>query len=96
MATRRQDDPPRSPSSPLTPEAMHELSSTLYQELHRLAVGKMRFERGNHTLQPTALVNEAYLRLVDRLRFDVGGSEPRVGACCQCNASHPGRSCPGP
>lgn len=65
MATRRQDDPPRSPSSPLTPEAMHALSSTLYQELHRLAVGKMRFERGNHTLQPTALVNEAYLRLVD-------------------------------
>jgi RNA polymerase sigma-70 factor, ECF subfamily len=65
MATKRQDDPPRSPSAPLTPEAMHELSSTLYQELHRLAVGKMRFERGNHTLQPTALVNEAYLRLAD-------------------------------
>jgi len=65
MATKRQDDPPRSPSSPLTPEPMHELSATLYQELHRLAVGKMRFERGNHTLQPTALVNEAYLRLVD-------------------------------
>jgi RNA polymerase sigma-70 factor (ECF subfamily) len=65
MATRRQDDPPRSPPSPLTPEAMHDLSSTLYKELHRLAVGKMRFERGNHTLQPTALVNEAYLRLAD-------------------------------
>jgi RNA polymerase sigma-70 factor (ECF subfamily) len=65
MATKRQVDPPRLPSSPLTPECMHELSSTLYQELHRLAVGKMRFERGNHILQPTALVNEAYLRLVD-------------------------------
>jgi RNA polymerase sigma-70 factor, ECF subfamily len=37
----------------------------LYQELHRLAAGKMRFERKNHTLQPTALVNEAYMRLVD-------------------------------
>ena len=65
MATRRQEDPSRSPSSPLTPEARHDLSSTLYKELHRLAVGKMRFERGNHTLQPTALVNEAYLRLAD-------------------------------
>jgi RNA polymerase sigma-70 factor, ECF subfamily len=38
---------------------------SLYQELHRLAAAKMRFERGNHTLQPTALVNEAYLRLSD-------------------------------
>jgi RNA polymerase sigma factor (TIGR02999 family) len=47
------------------PEAGYELASSLYRELHRLAVGKMRFERGNHTLQPTALVNEAYLRLAD-------------------------------
>jgi RNA polymerase sigma-70 factor (ECF subfamily) len=45
------------------PEPGHDLAASLYQELHRLAVGKMRFERGNHTLQPTALVNEAYLRL---------------------------------
>jgi RNA polymerase sigma factor (TIGR02999 family) len=63
MATRRQEDLPRLPSSGLTPEAGHELAASLYQELHRLAIGKMRFERGNHTLQPTALVNEAYLRL---------------------------------
>jgi RNA polymerase sigma-70 factor (ECF subfamily) len=47
------------------PEAGYDLASSLYQELHRLAVGKMRFERGNHTLQATALVNEAYLRLAD-------------------------------
>ncbi len=40
-----------------------ELSSSLYIELHRLAAAKMRHERGNHTLQPTALVNEAYMRL---------------------------------
>jgi RNA polymerase sigma-70 factor (ECF subfamily) len=46
-------------------EAGYDLASSLYRELHRLAVGKMRFERGNHTLQPTALVNEAYLRLAD-------------------------------
>jgi RNA polymerase sigma-70 factor (ECF subfamily) len=65
MATRRQEDPPRLPSSPLMPEAGQDFASGLYRELHRLAEGKMRFERGNHTLQPTALVNEAYLRLVD-------------------------------
>jgi RNA polymerase sigma factor (TIGR02999 family) len=63
MATRRQEDPARLPSSPLMPEGGHDLAQSLYQELHRLAAGKMRFERGNHTLQPTALVNEAYLRL---------------------------------
>lgn len=63
MATRRQGAPSRLPSSPLMPEAGHDLASSLYQELHRLAAGKMRFERSNHTLQPTALVNEAYLRL---------------------------------
>jgi RNA polymerase sigma-70 factor (ECF subfamily) len=65
MAGRRQEDPSRVPSPSWTPEAGHDLASSLYQELHRLAAGKMRFERRDHTLQPTALVNEAYLRLVD-------------------------------
>lgn len=63
MVIRGQEAPPRLPSSPLTPEAEHDLATSLYVELHRLAVGKMRLERKNHTLQPTALVNEAYLRL---------------------------------
>ena len=35
----------------------------LYRELRRLAAGYLRNERQNHTLQPTALVNEAFLRL---------------------------------
>ena len=39
--------------------------SSLYKELHNLAARKMRFERVNHTLRPTALVNEAYLRLAE-------------------------------
>jgi RNA polymerase sigma-70 factor, ECF subfamily len=65
MATRREEDSLRLPSSPLMPEPGHDLASSLYRELHRLAAGKMRFERRNHTLRPTALVNEAYLRLVD-------------------------------
>src|SRR5271170_6450133 len=38
----------------------------VYGELRRLAAHYMRAERGNHTLQPTALVNEAYSRLVQQ------------------------------
>ena len=63
MALRREDDPSRYPSSPAMAGGGAEIASSLYQELHRMAAGKMRFERGNHTLQPTALVHEAYLRL---------------------------------
>jgi RNA polymerase sigma-70 factor (ECF subfamily) len=37
--------------------------ASLYKELRRVAAGCLRRERPNHTLQPTALVNEAYLRL---------------------------------
>jgi RNA polymerase sigma-70 factor, ECF subfamily len=42
------------------------LMPLVYDELHRRAAGYMRRERANHTLQPTALVNEAYLRLVQQ------------------------------
>ncbi|MBU0640690.1 MAG: sigma-70 family RNA polymerase sigma factor [Planctomycetes bacterium] len=42
------------------------LMALVYDELHRLAAGQMRRERPDHTLQPTALVNEAYLRLIGR------------------------------
>ena len=38
----------------------------VYSELRRLASNYLRRERGEHTLQPTALVNEAYLKLVDQ------------------------------
>ena len=38
------------------------LMARVYNELHRLAAGYMRRERGDHTLQTTALVHEAYLR----------------------------------
>lgn len=63
MNARSDDSLKSRPSPPEAPEAA--LSITLYQELHRLAAGKMHYERGGHTLQPTALVNEAYLRLAD-------------------------------
>ena len=51
--------------APLGPAVAEKMAASLYGELHRLAAAKMRFERGNHTLQPTALVHEAYLRLAD-------------------------------
>ncbi len=38
----------------------------VYRELRRLAGGYLQQERGSHTLQPTALVHEAYLRMVDQ------------------------------
>ena len=40
------------------------LFALIYDELHRLAEDRLRRERPDHTLQPTALVNEVYLRLV--------------------------------
>jgi RNA polymerase sigma-70 factor (ECF subfamily) len=44
---------------------MSELTPTLYNELHRIALHHMRGERPDHTLQPTALIHEAYLKLFD-------------------------------
>lgn len=46
--------------------ALDELLPLVYDELHALARRRMAGERGSHTLQPTALVNEAWLRLVDQ------------------------------
>lgn len=45
------------------PDAEQALIPLVYQELHRLARSYMRRERHDHTLQPTALIHEAYLRL---------------------------------
>jgi RNA polymerase sigma factor (TIGR02999 family) len=52
------------------PHAAAELLPLAYDELRRLAVARLAAERPGHTLQPTALVHEAYLRLV-------GGGQPR-------------------
>lgn len=50
-------------------EALERLMPLVYDELHRLARSYMQRERSDHTLQPTALVNEAYLRLIDQTRI---------------------------
>ena len=46
-------------------QALAALMPLVYEQLHRLAAGCMRGERPQHTLRATALVHEAYLRLVD-------------------------------
>jgi RNA polymerase sigma factor (TIGR02999 family) len=47
------------------PDALNALVPLVYEELRRLAVRHMKRERVGHTLQATALVNEAYLRLIE-------------------------------
>jgi RNA polymerase sigma-70 factor (ECF subfamily) len=47
-------------------DALERLIPLVYAELHRMAERYLRRERPSHTLQPTAIVNEAYLRLVGR------------------------------
>jgi RNA polymerase sigma-70 factor, ECF subfamily len=42
------------------------LMGAIYDDLHRLAAKHLRSERADHTLQPTALVHEAYLKLIDQ------------------------------
>lgn len=55
------------------PAAAEQLFPLVYDELRRLAQSYMSREQRGHTLQPTALVNEAYLRLVDLSRIDWRG-----------------------
>jgi RNA polymerase sigma-70 factor (ECF subfamily) len=50
--------------------ALDEMMPVVYAEMRRLAEGYMRGERAGHTLQPTALVHEAYLRLVGQQQVD--------------------------
>lgn len=47
------------------PDALEALTPVIYAELHRIAKRYMSRERENHTLQTSALVNEAYVRLID-------------------------------
>jgi len=49
--------------------ALEQLSGLVYHELRRIAARSMRGERPGHTLQPTALVNEAYVKLAASLRL---------------------------
>ena len=50
------------------PRAVDRLAAAVYDELYRVADAYLRRERANHTLQPTALVHDAFLRLVEQRR----------------------------
>ena len=50
--------------------ALDEMLPLVYAELRRIAQGYLRAERPDHTLQPTALVHEAYMRLVNQREVD--------------------------
>jgi len=70
-------DPPQTPVSAILqelrrsdPTAADRLLPLVYDELRGLARGLLGNERPGHTLQPTALVHEAYLRLVDQHNCD--------------------------
>ena len=51
-------------------KALDEMLPLVYEELRRLAASYLGRERTGHTLQPTALVHEAYLRLIDQRHVD--------------------------
>lgn len=51
-------------------EALDDVIRGVYQELRRMADRYLRLERPGHTLQPTALVHEAYLRLIDQTQVN--------------------------
>lgn len=82
MAKNEQDESPQT-SPPPDPTREVDLSTSLYQELRHLAARKMRSERVGHTLQPTALVHEAYLKLTEASN-SAWGDRPRFLATAAC------------
>jgi RNA polymerase sigma-70 factor (ECF subfamily) len=63
--------------------AASKLIPIVYNELRRLAAGYMRHEREDHTLQPTALVHEAYLKLIQQRAVDWQGRAHFFGIAAQ-------------
>jgi RNA polymerase sigma-70 factor, ECF subfamily len=63
--------------------AIDKLVPLVYRELHRLAQRYLSDERPGHTLQTTALVNEAYIRLVDSSHANWEGRTHFFGVCAQ-------------
>jgi len=63
--------------------ALAELIPQVYEELHRLASFYLQSERADHTLQTTALVHEAYLRLVDQRQVEWSNRSHFFGVAAQ-------------
>jgi len=70
--------------------ALDQLTPLVYEELRRLARGFMRKERSNHTLQTSALINEAYLRLADQ---DETNKTKQIGRTAHIFSRWQHRSC---
>jgi RNA polymerase sigma factor (TIGR02999 family) len=64
-------------------DALAELMPLVYNELHKLARHHLAAERPDHTLQPTALVHEAYVRLVGQTRIHWKGRVQFFGVASQ-------------
>ena len=62
---------------------LDDIMPQVYDELHRLASSYMRAEREGHTLQPTALVHEAYLRLMSQHSVDFNNRSHLLGIAAQ-------------
>lgn len=65
------------------PPTLNEMMPQIYAELHKIASSYMRRERDGHTLQPTALVNEAYLRLLTQHSVDFNNRAHILGIAAQ-------------
>lgn len=63
--------------------ALDQLMPVVYRELHKIAVAYLRGERTEHTLQPTALINEAYLRLTNQSFPEWEGRKHFYGVAAQ-------------
>lgn len=63
--------------------ALEALTPRIYRELRRMAASFLRGEREGQSLQPTALVHEVYLKLVDVRQVDWKGKAHFFGACSQ-------------
>ena len=77
-------------------QGLDQMLPVVYEELHRLASHYLSREAPGHTLQPTALVHEAYLRLVDQRRVDWRNRAQFLGVAAEHDAADPGQPRPRP
>src|SRR4026208_2057784 len=83
MASRPDVTAPLSEWGPGNANARNELLPHASAELRRIAARQLRSERVGHTLQPTALVHEVYMRLVDQRTVDWRNRAHFFGAAAQ-------------
>ena len=76
--------------------SLDRLIPAVYDELRRTAARYLRRERGNHTLQATALVHEAFLKLIDQRHVHWRNRAHFFGIAAEFDAPHSGRPRPHP